>query len=246
MNLSNKIILVTGGSSGIGEAIVRKCVEYGAKVVFTYNSGKENAEKITGETDTIALSCDVSNEAACNKVVDEVVKKYGRVDVLINNAGIYSGAEIDNSRFMEVWEKVMKVNLNGSIYFIRAVVPFMKKQKSGKIINITSIHSVEGTPEGTAYHASKSALDAVTRVLAVELAPYNINVNSLAPGAIKTPIWNGTSEEEEREITKRIPMKRFGRPEEIAGPVAFLASDLSSYLTGQTIFVEGGILMNVF
>ncbi|MDO9399243.1 MAG: SDR family oxidoreductase [bacterium] len=246
MNLSNKIILVTGGSSGIGESIVYKLVEYSAKVIFTYNSSKDNAKKISNKTGALALKCNISNEQECNNVVNKILKKHGRIDVLVNNAGIYDGAEIDNPRFLEVWEKVMKINLNGSIYFIRAVTPIMKKQKSGRIINISSIHSVEGVAEGMAYHASKAALDAVTRVAAIELASYNINVNSIAPGAIKTPIWDDTDEKEKFEIINRIPLKRFGNSDEIAGPVVFLASDLSNYITGQTIFVDGGILINVF
>lgn len=246
MNLENKVILVTGGSSGIGEAIVRKCVEYGAKVVFTYNSSKENAEKIASETGAAAIKSDVSIESQCNETVAQVFKDHGRIDVLVNNAGIYDGAMIDDSRFLEVLENVTKTDLKGSVYFLRAVTPIMKKQKSGRIINISSILSVSGDPGGLPYNASKAALDAVTRVAAIELAPFNINVNSIAPGAIKTPIWGNVDEAGQKEIAKRIPLGRFGKPEEIAEPVAFLASDLSSYMTGQTIFVDGGILINVF
>lgn len=246
MDLKNKVILVTGGSSGLGEAIVRKCAEYGAKVVFLYIGETDNAEKIVKEVESEAFVVDVTNAEECEKITKEIASKYGRVDALVNNAGIIAKAEMSDEGFNELWDKVINVNLNGARNMTRAIIPYMKKAKSGRIVNISSIHSIAGKSSSAAYAVSKAGIDSLTRVSAGELAEYGITVNSIGPGPIMTPHQEKKGGDKLARKEAIIPLQRLGKPEEIAGPVVFLLSDLASYITGQTIFVDGGLLINQY
>lgn len=246
IDLSGKIALITGGSSGIGEACVKVFSEANAKVFFTFNTNKTNAAKIAKQTNAVAIECDVSSDNQCKNTVNKVIEQSGRLDILVNNAGIYMDAEAGAPEYLDVWQKVISINLNACAAFANFAVPHMKTRKSGKIVNISSIHAIEGTSGASAYHASKAGLDGLTRALAVELAPYNIQVNSVGPGPIKTPMWGDTSSGYALEVAKMAPARRFGEPEEIAYSAIFLASPFADYITGQTLFVDGGMLINVF
>lgn len=246
ISLEGRTVLITGGSSGIGEACVKLFSEAGADVFFTYNKKAENAAKIAGETHSRAMRCDVSLEQECKKAIDEIISASKRLDILINNAGIYMGACAGSESFPDAWRRVIQVNLYSCAYLAHFAIPFMKKAGKGKIINISSIHSVEGTINSSAYHSSKSGMDGLTRSLAVELAPFNIQVNSIGPGPIDTPIWGNRESGYAKEIEKLIPARRFGKPEEIAYGVLFFASPYADYITGQTLFIDGGMLMNIY
>jgi len=245
INLTGKTALVTGGSSGIGESCVRTLRECGAKVAFTFHNSYENAATIARESGALQIRCNVINEAECRAAVEQTAASLGSIDILVNNAGIYMDSTAGDDNYTSVWRTVLETNLHSSAYFIHYALPFLKL-KGGKVINISSIHSVAGTPGGSAYHSSKAAMDGITRSLAVELAPFNIQVNSIGPGPIKTPIWEGSSPEYLSHITNCVPARRFGETHEIASAVAFLSSQLSNYITGQAIFVDGGTLVNVY
>ncbi len=246
ISLAGRTALVTGGSSGIGEACVKIFREADAEVFFTYNKSAKNAAKIADKTSAKAIKCDVASEEQCRKAVDKVLADVGKIDVLVNNAGIYMDAAAGSEKFLEVWRQVMAVNVDSCVYFAHFAVPAMKKAGGGKIVNISSIHAVEGTAEASAYHSSKSAVDGLTRSWAVELAPSNIQVNSVGPGPIATPMWGDTTSGYAKEVAKMVPARRFGKPEEIAYAALFLASPFADYITGQTLFVDGGMLINVF
>ncbi|OQA24758.1 MAG: 3-oxoacyl-(acyl-carrier-protein) reductase FabG [Verrucomicrobia bacterium ADurb.Bin345] len=245
IRLDGKTALVTGGSSGIGEACVRLLCESGANVFFTYNKGGKNAAKIASITSAKAIQCDGAREQACRDTVEQIILAAGRMDILVNNAGIYESAAADAPAFPAVWKNVMAVNLDACAYFIHFAVPHLKK-RGGKIVNISSIHAADGTTHAAAYHASKAGMDGLTRAMAVELAPHNIQVNSIGPGATATPMWGDPGDDYAAEIAKLVPARRFGKPEEIAAAVVFLTSPLADYITGQTLFVDGGILINSY
>lgn len=245
ISLTGKIALVTGGSSGIGAACVRLLRESGADVYFTYNKSRANAARIALETSARAVKCDVARSGQCQAAVEQAAARSGRLDILVNNAGIYRDAAAGAGEFIGVWRQVMGVNLDSYAYFIHFAVPFMQKA-GGKIINISSIHAVDGTSNAAAYHSSKAGVDGLTRALAVELAPLAIQVNSIGPGPITTPMWGDPKDKYAAEVAKLIPARRFGKPEEIAGAVVFLASAMADYITGQTLFIDGGMLINAF
>lgn len=245
ISLTGKTALVTGGSSGIGEACVRLLRESGAEVHFTYNKSGENAERIAADTSAKAIKCDVASESECKAAVEKAAEIAGRIDILVNNAGIYQAATAGSREFIGAWRNVMGVNLDSYAYCIHFVVPFMRKA-GGKIVNISSIHAVDGTVGAAAYHSSKSGVDGLTRAMAVELAPLNIQVNSIGPGPITTPMWGDPEDKYAVEIAKLIPARRFGKPEEVAYAVVFLSSPMADYITGQTLFIDGGLLVNSY
>lgn len=246
ISLEGKKVFITGGSSGIGEAMVVLFRESGADVFFTYHKSAANAERIASKYSAVAIKCDVSRPDFCLSAIEKVLNARGRIDVLVNNAGIYLNAMTDAPDFPEVWRQVIAVNLNSCACLIHAVVPGMKKNGGGRIINISSIHAVDGTTGAAAYHSAKAGLDGLTRACAVELAPYNILVNSINPGPINTPMWNDGDNIYKTEIAEMVPLRRFGEPEEIAGAAVFLASDYAGYITGQSLFIDGGLLINVY
>jgi 3-oxoacyl-[acyl-carrier protein] reductase len=243
MKLKDKVAIITGAGQGIGKEIALTFAREGAKVVVTDITGKEKEvaeeiERMGGEA--IALKVDVSKMEDAKKMAEEALKAFGRIDILVNNAGIYP-----SKPFVEMtesdWDKVINVNLKGTFNCTKAVVETMIKQKYGKIINITSIAgTVVGFPQLTHYCASKAGITGFTRALALELAPYGINVNAIAPGPIETPGTQALGKEAYENFKKLIPIGRWGKPEDIANLAVFLASDESSNITGQVIVSDGG------
>jgi 3-oxoacyl-[acyl-carrier protein] reductase len=249
MNLSGKTALVTGGSRGIGAAIVRRLASDGASVFFTYNSGAEQASALVAEltaqgASVHALQANVSEAdsvAALFKAVTEQ-SPTKRIDVLVNNAGITKDGLI--LRMSETdWDSVMDTNLKGAFFTCKAAAKVMMGQRYGRIINIGSVVGVIGNPGQANYVSSKAGLMGLTKSLARELASRNILVNCIAPGYIKTEMTDKLTDEQKKAINENIPLGRIADPAEVASVVAFLASDDAAYITGQTISVDGGMAM---
>ncbi|MBS3174417.1 SDR family oxidoreductase [Candidatus Woesearchaeota archaeon] len=231
--LKERVAIITGGTKGIGKAIADKLSSLRIKVVICARK-KEN-------TRHYFIKCDVSKIEEVKNLVNETIRKFGRIDILVNNAGIFP-SNLLKDMTEEQWNNVISVNLNGVFNCTRLIIPYMIKAKYGKIINIASI---AGTCLGfqglTHYCTTKAGLSGFTKSAALELAEYKINVNAVAPGLISTPgVDNFMSKREQLEFSKIVPLKRNGKPEDIAELTAFLASDSSSYITGQTITVDGG------
>ena len=247
MRLKDQVALVTGGSRGIGRGIVQAFAAEGAKVAFVYRGSQEAADKLVQEVQAAggagvqALQCDVTDMAAAQKCVDKVLADWGRLDILVNNAGI-----IKDDLFIRLdaddFNRVVTTNLGGTVNFCRAVAynP-MLKQRYGRIINISSVAATHVNQGQTNYSASKGAINSFTRALAVELASRNITVNAIAPGFIETDMSEAVRNKAGDIIKKLIPMRRIGKPEDIAKVAVFLASADSAYLTGQVLTVDGGL-----
>ena len=246
MRLQGKVALVTGGSRGIGRAIVQAFAAEGAKVAFVYRGSKEAAESLVQEVrgaggTALAVQSDVTDAAAVQRCVEEVEKQLGPVDILVNNAGV-----IHDDLFVrmepEQWQAVLQTNLGGTYNFCRAVAYPMMKRRSGRIINVSSIAAEHVNQGQTNYSASKGAINAFTRALAVELASRNVTVNAIAPGFIETDMSAAIRNKAGDLIEKKmIPMKRIGKPEDVARVAVFLASADSAYITGQVLTVDGGL-----
>jgi len=237
INLNNKVAIVTGSACGIGKGIAEKFIKEGAKVVFSDINGDDSLVSEFGES-AIFVKCDVSKKEDVENLVKQAVDHFGQLDVLVNNAGIYPFKP-----FMEMteadWDKVMAVNLKSVFLCSQAAAKVLPE--GGRIVNISSIASVVGFSGLAHYCASKGGVNAMIRALALELADKKITVNAVAPGAIKTPgASQGTAEEMVKQTIAMIPLARQGEPADIAGAVAFLASEEASYVTGQTIIVDGG------
>jgi len=231
--LNGKVAIVTGGTEGIGKGIADKYAELGAKVVVCARRKKK--------TKHYFVKCDVSNSEEVKNLVKETIKKYKKIDILVNNAGIFPFVPFPKMTF-DQWRQVLSVNLDGIFNVTSQVLPHMIKRKYGKIIGIASIAGAKvGFPNLVHYCTSKGGVMGFTRGAALDLAPYNINVNAIAPGAIKTPgIVKGLDNKTRAGLIQAIPEKRMGKPRDIAETAAFLASDASAYITGQTIVVDGG------
>jgi NAD(P)-dependent dehydrogenase (short-subunit alcohol dehydrogenase family) len=241
MDLKDKVAIVTGAKQGIGLGIVKVLSGFGAKVVVS-DIDQDACEKVVrdlGIADhAIALACDVSDREQVDTLIKKTVEKYGKLDIIVNNAGIYPFIQFEKMTEAD-WDKVMNVNLKGIFNTTKSSLKVMND--GSKIINISSIASFVGFEGLTHYCATKGALNSFTRALALELAPRKINVNNVAPGAIDTPGATGAVDPStKKSMTEAIPWKRYGEPEDIANAVAFLASSLSDYITGQTIVVDGG------
>jgi len=245
MSFKNKVAIVTGGAMGIGLGIAKALAKEKCQVVVADINLAEcqKASRVLKRmgVKTLAIKCDVSNKSQVSKLFSQTIKKFGRLDILVNNAGVYPFVTFDKMTESD-WDKVMDINLKGVFFTSKQASKYMSK--GGRIINISSIASVVGFEGLTHYCASKGAINSFVRALALELAHKNILVNAVAPGAIATPgASKGSTEETIKQMTAAIPLARMGQPEDIAGAVVFLASDKSSYITGQTIVVDGGWIL---
>ena len=244
--LDGKVGLVTGASSGIGAAIAREFGRQGASVVINYVGAREPAEAVAGQVGapSLVIEADVSNAQAVNQMVQQAVEHFGKIDVLVNNAGIEHSAPFLDKTEAD-WDRVLSVNLKGPFLCTQAVVRDMvRRQARGTVINISSVHEDLPFPGYVDYCAAKGGLRMLCRDLALELAPYGINVVNVAPGAIATPINTATLQDPEKKLAleREIPLRRIGTPEEVAALVAYLASDVASYITGSTVFIDGGLM----
>ena len=240
-----QVALVTGASRGIGRAIAFSLASEGATVVVNYASSSTAAEQVVAEItggggNAIALQADVSKTDQVDALVNSIIEKFNRLDILVNNAGITKDTLLLRMK-PEDWQAVIDINLTGVFLCTRAASKIMLKQKSGRIINITSVSGLMGNPGQANYSAAKAGVIGFTKTVAKELATRGITVNAVAPGFIVTDMTSGVKAE---EILKFIPLGRFGQPEEIAGMVRFLAADAAAaYITGQVFNVDGGMVM---
>ena len=246
-SLKDKVVLVTGGSRGIGRAIALGFAKQGAKIYINYTSNAAAAEEACAAckefgAQALAIKFDVADSAAVDQAFDQIKNEAGRLDVLVNNAGIASdGLTI---RFKdEEWNKVLAVNLSGSFYCARAASKIMLKQREGRIINISSVVGEMGNPGQAAYVSSKAGLIGLTKSLAKELASRNITVNAVTPGFIETEMTSGLDEKLKAEHFKAIALGRYGQAADVAAAVCFLASNSAGYITGQVLGINGGMYM---
>jgi 3-oxoacyl-[acyl-carrier protein] reductase len=249
INLLNQVVIITGGSRGIGAAAAILFAKAGADVVITYTKNEKAASGVIESVKKlnrsgIAIKADISKPKNALKVVQQTMKRFGRIDILVNNAGIWTYGAIGSMK-ESVWKETMQVNLDGMFYLTNAVVPYMKKQHSGKIINISSTAGQRGEAEHSHYAASKGGMISFTKAIATELGPYNINVNSVAPGWVDTDLNDSVFSDKayKEQERKKIPIQRIPTPEDIAGPIVFLASDLARHITGEILNVNGGSVL---
>jgi glucose 1-dehydrogenase len=249
MNLKNKVAVVTGGNSGIGMAIVLELAKQGANIVIDYVSHPEATEALEKQVaalgdQAIGVDADVSKVADLQKLINAAVEKFGRVDVMVNNAGVETRTSVLNTTEQQ-YEKVLAINLKSAFFGTQLAAQQMIKQGGGgRIINITSVHEDWPMPGNTAYCLSKGGMRMLTRTAGVELAPHNILVVGVGPGAVATPINLSTMRDPVlmKKLDSAIPLGRMAKPEEIASVVAFLAGDGASYMTATTVFTDGGIM----
>ena len=233
-----KRIVITGGSSGIGEALVKRFASEGYIVAFTYLTHEAEAKKIARETGALSYRCDVRNEDSVVSVAEDIMKLLHHADGLINNAGIAQRSLLEQMTASE-WDDLMSVHLRGAFLWTRALLPELRAVK-GAVLNISSIWGQTGAACEAAYSAAKAGLIGLTRALAKETAP-DVRVNAIAPGVIETPMLAGFSQAELDKLRVDIPLERFGRPDDIAGAAVFLMSEAASYITGQVLAVNGGL-----
>jgi 3-oxoacyl-[acyl-carrier protein] reductase len=244
-SFEGKVIWITGSTSGVGKATAQLFLEHGGKVVFHGITKTVEDEEFIAELkeeNVLLVEGDVTKKADVDAIVEEMDRKFGRLDVLVNNVGAYvKKAEFENI-LEEDWDRTIAVNLKSVFLISQAALPLMKKQKEGRIINITSnVARTGGTREGAAYSAAKGGVESLTRALAKQLVDYNILVNGVSPGLVDTPFHKTEAPLSTYEsIFRNVPLKRVGQPEEIAGAVLFLASKYASFIVGEIIEVSGG------
>lgn len=245
MILENKVVLVTGGSRGIGRAIAIEAAKNGADVAINYAGNEAAAKEVEAIIKemgkrAIIIKADVSSEEECEKMVAAVIEELGTIDVLVNNAGITRDGLFVRMK-TEDWQKVIDTNLTGIFNCTKFVAKYMMKKRTGKIINMTSVSGILGNAGQTNYSAAKAGVIGFTKALAREMAPRGINVNAVAPGFIQTDMTSAMPEKAKEEAVKQIPLGKMGNPEDIANAVIFLASDKGNYITGQVLTVDGGM-----
>jgi glucose 1-dehydrogenase len=256
MKLGDKVALVTGSSQGIGQAIALRLAQEGASIVINYRSHPEGAEETLAKVqaaggkchmvDGITIQADTGSIADVQRMVTESINHFGKLDILVNNAGIEKNADFWDVTEAD-YDAVLNVNLKGVFFATQAFVQHLRAtQQAGKVINISSVHEELPFPHFASYCASKGALKMLTRNLAVELAPLNITINNVAPGAIETPINTKLLNDPQKlgALLQNIPLGRLGKPQDVASIVAFLGSSDADYITGSTFFVDGGLLWN--
>jgi glucose 1-dehydrogenase len=251
MNLKDKVAIVTGGNSGIGKAIALELARQGANIVIDYVSHPEATEDLENQIHAlgdkvIGVKADVSQMVELQNLFAAAVKEFGRVDIMVNNAGVETRTSVLNTTEAQ-YDRVLAINLKSAFFGTQLAAQQMIKQGGGgRIINITSVHEDWPMPGNTAYCLSKGGMRMLTRTAGVELAPHNILVVGVGPGAVATPINSGTMNDPAllKKLDDAIPLGRMARPEEIASLVAFLASDGASYITATTIFADGGIMQS--
>ncbi len=251
LRFDGKVVMITGASKGIGRAMAKGFADSGAKVVINYNSSQAEAESLLKDIhknggEAIIVQADVSKKEDVDRLFDQALDAYGRIDVLVNNAGALLQRASIEEYAEEMWDRVYAVNVKSAFLCSQKVIPIMKKQGGGKIINLSSQAARNGGGSGSVPYASaKGAVLTFTKGLAKELAPHNILVNAIAPGVIATPFHDEyTPPELRKKITANIPLGREGTPEECVGATLLLASSAADYITGETIEVNGGNLMD--
>ncbi len=249
IDLNGKKALITGGSRGIGRATAILFARAGSDVAISYLSREKDAESVSAEIGRIGQEClvyktNISLKKDVDEMVEGLIQKWEKIDILVNNAGIWTYGEMGYMT-EEVWTETMKINLDGVFYACNAVVPFMKKKKNGWIINVSSTAAVRGEAFHSHYAASKGAIVSLTKSLAAELAAHNIRVNCVAPGWVDTEMCSEAFSDPDfrKKIQRSIPLGRIPPPEDVAGPILFLASDLAKHITGEVLNVNGGSVL---
>lgn len=240
-----KVAIITGASRGIGRAAAIRLARMGMDIVFTYNSGVSAAEDtkalcVAEGAKVLAVQADVSKSENCDQLIEQAMEFGGRIDVLVNNAGITRDA-LAIRMTDEQFDQVIDTNLKGAFYMMRAVSKQMMKQRSGRIINISSVVGVMGNAGQMNYAASKAGVIGMTKTLARELASRKVTVNAIAPGMIETDMTGAMTDKAKEAMKAAIPLGEMGKPEDIAGAIEFLASEASRYITGQVLCVDGGM-----
>ena len=243
----NKVAFITGGTKGIGKQIAKTLSQNKFDIVINYRTENEELKNLKKEIENFNVKCllvkgDVSNFEDCKKMVEIIIKEFGQINVLVNNAGITKDMLLARMK-KEDFEDVINVNLVGTFNITKNVVPYMMKKREGRIINISSVVGISGNAGQSNYSASKAGIIGFTKSLAKELASRNILVNAVAPGFIETQMTDVLKEEVKEKIVNNIPLKRIGTTQDVADVVEFLTSSKSSYITGQIINVDGGMLM---
>ena len=249
MDFKDKVAVVTGSSRGIGRAIATQFGACGAKVAVNYRSNKDASEEVAAEIrdsggEAMVVHADVSSREDCTKLIDQVIEKWETIHFLVNNAGVTRDGLVMGLNEPDL-DAVIKTNLEATVLLSKLAVPHMMMQRFGRIINISSVSADNGRKGQAIYSASKGAVESFTKVLALEVAAKGITVNALAPGMIESDMTDFVRGMASKEILAQIPLKRFGKPQDIASCVLFLASEQANYITGQTIKIDGGLTLGI-